>query len=218
MSDLYFNPMKKIFLFAFVALVALFPVSVSAQDFAVGAGCNFVSDRLWVNNDSFVSHPFSFYAGFDGEFLLRGPFSLSVGANFVNYSGSYLSDVSKLSVRRYSQQSISFPVRFKLYIGDRYSKGLPFLYIGPSFELGLSSRLKESGVADVNLYKSDYGQRLFNVSASIGAGYMFFNHMSVIVGYQRSLINYVRYPATDASKDMVVGRGVVSAGILFYFL
>ncbi len=214
--------MKKIFATLLAVSMMLIGTRASAQ-MVTGAGYFFASEKAG-NSEAVAHHGFYLGASYNIpivaglgvapglylDMLVYGKTAAS-GGSWANY---YLAG-------RYREFAVNVPVNvnYRFGLGDNAAL---LVYAGPTFQVGIASTTTVSGEVKIfgimasdgtefNHYNGDNGDRnRFNMSVGGGIGFEV-GDLLFTVGYDRSLLNYVK------SDDYTAARNMIKAGINFAF-
>jgi hypothetical protein len=189
-----------------------------------GAGYFFASEKT-TGSDKAVAHH-GFYLGASYNVPIVAGLGVAPGIYFdmLTYSRTANDGASWANYYingRYREFAVNVPinVNYKLNLG---SNAALVAYAGPTFQVGISSTTTVTGEVNIlgykasdgekyNHYDSEHGDRKrFNMSVGGGLGFEV-GDILFTVGYDRSLINYLKNDDHKASRNMI------KAGINFAF-
>ncbi len=214
--------MKKIILT--LALVAAAATSAMAQ-FSVGAGyLNQTTTSKYTSGSSTSKSDIAsqgFYVGADAAYNLGYGVSVVPGIYYGYLTNGSESNVAGLASIKGSTKShyIAVPVNFKygIGLGDMLNA---FVYAGPQFELGLSSKttttgtvIGQSGSTTVDNYGDDSTLNRFNISLGAGIGVDVAEMVRINFGYHYGLLNM--YNGSDSNYKVNNSYWSVGAAFLF---
>ena len=212
--------MKKIILT--LALVAAAATSAMAQ-FSVGAG--YLNQTATSNDKSSVASQ-GFYVGADAAYNLGYGISVVPGIYY-----GYLTNDNPASVNVFGHTVASGDVNTKSHyiavpVNFKYGIGLgemlnAFVYAGPQFELGLSSKTTSTGTligqsssSTFDHYGDNADRNRFNISLGAGIGVDLAEMVRVNFGYHYGLLNMYK---GDNSSDYKINNSYWSVGAAFLF-
>lgn len=215
--------MKKIILT--LALVAAAATSAMAQ-FSVGAGyLNQTTTSKYTSGSSTSKTSVAsdgFYVGADAAYNLGYGISVVPGIYYGYLANDSASSVAGLVGAAGSTKShyIAVPVNFKYGIGLGDMLNV-FVYAGPQFELGVSSKttytasvLGQSTSSTVDNYSNDGNLNRFNISLGAGIGVDVAEMVRVNFGYHYGLLNMYK---GDNSSNYNINNSYWSVGAAFLF-
>ena len=214
--------MKKIILT--LALVAAAATSAMAQ-FSVGAGyLNQNAKSTYTSGSNTTTGNTGsqgFYVGADAAYNLGYGVSVVPGIYYGYLGNDSASSVAGLVGAAGSTKShyIAIPVNFKYGIGLGEMLNV-FVYAGPQFELGVSSKttytasvLGQSTSSTVDNYSNDGNLNRFNISLGAGVGVDVADLIRVNFGYHYGLLNM--YKGSDSNYKINNSYWGVGAALLF---
>lgn len=191
--------MKKLFAFALAAGLLLIGTQANAQ---IMPGAGFISSTTsgqYNGNKEDNINFYGLYAGasynvalpVDGLAVAPGAY-LSVLSNF-NDSGIRVGNLVQTSKTTTNEVALNIPVLAN-YSYSFSSDSKAFVYLGPTFQLGLSSKshLDASGIVDTtqdtDFYAENFYKR-FNLFVSVGVGAVIMDHLVFTAGFNKGLLN-----------------------------
>lgn len=215
--------MKKIILT--LALVAAAATSAMAQ-FSVGAGyLNQTTTSKYTSGSSTSKTSVAsdgFYVGADAAYNLGYGVSVVPGIYYgylTNKNADSFSSLASYDVTT-KNHYIAVPVNFKygIGLGDMLNA---FVYAGPQFEFGLSSKTTSTGTVagqssstTVDNYGDNSNLNRFNISLGAGIGVDVAEMVRVNFGYHYGLLNMYK---GDNSSNYKINNSYWSVGAAFLF-
>lgn len=216
--------MKKIYALVLTAALLLAGTQAIAQPM-VGAGYLNSAEKTVYNNNTSIANYNGFYAGLSYNIGIAGGLGIAPGVYATMLFGSAkdggsLGPIVASGTVKYSEMAVNVPVNvnyaFKL---NRDTK--IFVYAGPVFQYGLSSKTEVSGSTDVgglftinsngvtdNYTGDNPNRKPFNIYVGGGAGLQA-GSMQIILGYDQSVTNISAKDNTQISRSQIkVGFGL----------
>lgn len=203
--------MKKYLLFFLIPALLCSPIRTVAQNIFAGGGAAVAIDKMVSSSSEFSSPSTGFYAGAAFSSGIKAPLSVTGGLYYLHLFDRAVDDDNQASVETYRYDALSIPVTMAVtLLTNHYSFSL-YGFLGPSLEIGLSSRLIGQDREPVNLFSGEEGQKRLGLYGQGGLG-VISGHLMLRAGYQRSITGLYR-----GNEDMKIGRGLwfLGASVLF---
>ena len=210
--------MKRIITTAIAASMMLAGISAAAQ---VNVGAGYINSvyKTKVSNTKTTSPSNGFYAGVDYNIPIVGGLGMAPGIYYTLTSSTETSSIGTwlTGTGTTTEMYIGVPVNFNYAV--EVADGIKgFIFAGPTFNVGISSKYKASGaIAGISatkttdMYKdNDYSRFEMLLGGGIGLQY---NAFRLTVGYDANLLN--RY--TGDVSDYTVGRNQLHVGLGYSF-
>lgn len=212
--------MKKTLAFIFAVMMMLSGTMASAQEFSVGAGyANSTQKLSAVSLESSIPMN-GVYAGIDYSYGLGMGFSIVPGiyyefltapaGNIIPFG--FIETISNYVNLKLDEHYVNVPVffKYKTEITDGI-KG--FIYAGPTFSVGVSSKVKAGKLDILNTYKRGVFNQ-FDMEVGGGLGLDIYDVVRFTLGYDFGCFN--RY-AAGGSEAITINRNQLRAGISYLF-
>lgn len=207
--------MKRIITVATIAAFLLIGGKAYGQ-FTMGAGYLNVTERI--DNTPIKGIANGFYVGPTVHTNLMGTLSLNTGLYYSMLMSSEpfildYDEVGSMANTKEHSLYVPFTANLSIVFNENF---VPFIYAGPTLQMGLSSKTvynADAGVevATIDHYAQDgYGNR-FNVLVGGGIGFEIMETVIFKAGYHLSLLNYYR------GDEFKLSRNYIQAGLAFVF-
>lgn len=184
------HAMKKVLISLAIAFAAV--MSANAQ-ISVGAGYLNQTNTVKAGDSSTKNAYNGFYAGADASYALGYGISFTPGVYYAYVAGKE-SAIKDLVTADYTRHDLVIPVNFKYGLDIANALGV-FVYAGPQFNIGLSSK-STATVAGISSTLDNYGEdgyaRRFNMAIGLGAGVDILDLIRINVGYDFGLLNMTK--------------------------
>ena len=213
--------MKKIYAILLTAALLLAGTQAKAQ-LMLGGGYLNSNETTVYNNNSSVANLNGFYAGIGYNIPIVAGLGVAPGvyASMLfgsSKEGGSLGPITSSGTVKYTEMAVNVPVNLNYAINLNRDTKI-FLYAGPVFQYGISSKTETSGSTDVgglftinsngttNNYEGDNPNRKpFVIYAGGGAGLQA-GAMQILLGYDHSVTNI------SANDNTQIGRSQIKVG------
>lgn len=218
--------MKKIYAILLTAVLLLVGTQAKAQ-LMLGGGYLNSNETTVHNSNSSVANLNGFYAGFGYNIPVVAGLGVAPGVYATmlfgaSKEGGSLGPITSSGTVKYTEMAVNVPVNVNYAINLNRDTKI-FLYAGPVFQYGISSKTETSGSTDVgglftinsngttNNYEGDNPNRKpFNIYVGGGAGLQA-GAMQIILGYDHSVTNI------SAKENTQISRSQIKVGFGFAF-
>ena len=216
--------MKKIYAILLTAVLLLVGTQAKAQ-LMLGGGYLNSNETTVHNSNSSVANLNGFYAGFGYNIPVVAGLGVAPGVYATmlfgaSKEGGSLGPITSSGTVKYTEMAVNVPVNVNYAINLNRDTKI-FLYAGPVFQYGISSKTETSGSTDVgglftinsngttDNYEGDNPNRKpFNIYVGGGAGLQA-GAMQIILGYDHSVTNISAKENTQISRSQIkVGFGL----------